>query len=111
MPPETARKTPTCMAGMVAPAGSSGTGSGSTTWGSMVHAEGRLYVLMRNGATLVFAASPKYQVLANNSLGGEETNSSLAIRRCVCLAGLPHCMHIARVLVISSATANNSGIG
>src|SRR5207253_8259110 len=28
----------------------------STTWGSMVHAEGRLYVLMKNGDTVVFAA-------------------------------------------------------
>jgi outer membrane protein assembly factor BamB len=51
-----------------------------TTWGSMVHAEGRLYVLMRNAETLVFAASPKYELLATNSLGkGESTNSSLAI--------------------------------
>jgi outer membrane protein assembly factor BamB len=54
--------------------------SGSMTWGSMVHAEGRLYVLMRNAETLVFAASPKYELLAINSLGGgESTNSSLAI--------------------------------
>jgi outer membrane protein assembly factor BamB len=51
-----------------------------TTWGSMVHAQGRLYVLMRDGSTLVFAASPKYEVLTTNSLGqGEQTNSSLAI--------------------------------
>jgi len=54
-------------------------GSGPT-WGSMVHAEGRLYVLMRNGETLVFAASPKYELLAPNSPGtGENTNSSLVI--------------------------------
>ncbi len=54
-----------------------GTGS---TWGSMVHADGRLYVLMRNGETLVFAAKPKFELLATNSLGGgEQTNSSLAI--------------------------------
>lgn len=53
---------------------------GSTTWGSMVHADGRLYVLMRNGETLVFAASPKYELLATNSLGrGVSSNSSLAI--------------------------------
>ena len=53
---------------------------GGTTWGSMVHAEGRLYVLMRNGETLVFAANPKYELLARNSLGrGVATNSSLAI--------------------------------
>lgn len=53
---------------------------GGTTWGSMVHADSRLYVLMRDGSTLVFAASPKYELLATNSLGrGEETNSSPAI--------------------------------
>ena len=53
---------------------------GGTTWGSMVHADGRFYVLMRDGKTLVFAASPKYELLATNSLGaGESTNSSLAI--------------------------------
>jgi outer membrane protein assembly factor BamB len=53
---------------------------GGTTWGSMVHADGRLYVLMRNGSTLVFAANPKYELLATNSLSsGEQTNSSLAI--------------------------------
>jgi hypothetical protein len=35
---------------------------------------------MRNAETLVFAASPKYELLAVNSLGsGESTNSSLAI--------------------------------
>jgi len=54
--------------------------SAGTTWGSMVHADGRLYVLMRNGSTLVFAANPKYELLATNSLGtGVATNSSLAI--------------------------------
>jgi outer membrane protein assembly factor BamB len=53
---------------------------GGTTWGSMVHADGRLYILMRNGETLVLAASPKYELLARNSLGrGVATNSSLAI--------------------------------
>jgi outer membrane protein assembly factor BamB len=54
-------------------------GSG-ITWGSMVYADGRLYVLMRDGETLVFAASPKYELLTVNRLSdGEETNSSLAI--------------------------------
>src|SRR4051812_21151940 len=42
---------------------------GGTTWGSMVHAEGRLYLLMRNGETRVYAADPKYNLLAVNSLG------------------------------------------
>lgn len=53
--------------------------SGGRTWGSMVHADGRLYVLMRNGSTQVFAASPKYELLATNTLKGESTNSSLVI--------------------------------
>lgn len=54
--------------------------SAGNTWGSMVHADGRLYVLMRNGSTQVFAASPEYELLATNSLGrGESTNSSVAI--------------------------------
>jgi outer membrane protein assembly factor BamB len=53
---------------------------GGDTWGSMVHAEGRLYILMRNADTVVLAASPKFEVLAVNSLGNDEsTNSSLAI--------------------------------
>lgn len=53
---------------------------GSTTWGSIVHADGRLYVLMRDGATLVFKASPQYELLANNPLDkGEQSNSSIAI--------------------------------
>lgn len=54
-------------------------GSGSTTWGSMVHADGRLYVLMKNGETLVFAAKPTYELLAVNKLSGEATYSSPAI--------------------------------
>jgi outer membrane protein assembly factor BamB len=55
-------------------------GSGASTWGSMVHVDGRLYVMMRNGETLVFAAKPAYELLAVNSLGGgEQTNSSPAI--------------------------------
>ncbi len=54
-------------------------GSGSQTWGSMVHCEGRLYILMRNGETIVLAASPTYEVLAVNKLPGGNTNSSLAI--------------------------------
>ena len=54
--------------------------SRAQTWGSMVHADGRLYVLMRNAETLVFKASPKYELLAVNPLDkGEQTNSSLVI--------------------------------
>jgi outer membrane protein assembly factor BamB len=54
--------------------------NGGKTWGSMVHANSRLYVLMKNGSTLVFAASPKYELLATNTLSrGAATNSTLAI--------------------------------
>lgn len=50
------------------------------TWGSMVHGEGRLYILMRDGTTVVLAAKPKYEILATNKLTpGEQTNSSVAI--------------------------------
>ena len=53
---------------------------GAGSWGSMVHADGRLYVLTRAGETLVFAASPKYELLATNTLGSVEgSNSSIAI--------------------------------
>jgi outer membrane protein assembly factor BamB len=51
---------------------------GAGSWGSMVHADGRLYVLTRDGDTLVFAASPNYELLATNGLG-EKSNSSIAI--------------------------------
>lgn len=54
-------------------------GAGNT-WGSLVYADGRLYLLMRNGKTLVFAAKPKYELLAVNALGqGEFSNSSVVI--------------------------------
>jgi outer membrane protein assembly factor BamB len=50
------------------------------TWGSTVHADGRLYTMMRDGSTLVLAAKPKFEVLAVNSLGaGEQTNASPAV--------------------------------
>lgn len=53
---------------------------GGVTWGSVVHADGRLYVMMRNGETVVLAADPKFDVLAVNPLGpGEQTNSSPVI--------------------------------
>jgi outer membrane protein assembly factor BamB len=55
-------------------------GSSGKTWGSMVHSDGRLYLLMHGGDTVVLKASPKFEVLAVNSLGdGEQTNSSIAV--------------------------------
>jgi outer membrane protein assembly factor BamB len=51
---------------------------GTTTWGSLVHAAGRIYIIDQRGATHVFAAGPKYQHLATNDLK-ETTNASIAI--------------------------------
>jgi outer membrane protein assembly factor BamB len=51
---------------------------GDGAWGSMVHADGRLYLTDRSGTTQVFAANPKYELLAVNRLG-EHTDGSIAI--------------------------------
>ena len=51
---------------------------GGSSWSSMVHADGRLYVMTQNGDTHVFAANPKYELLATNRLG-EGTYSSVAV--------------------------------
>jgi outer membrane protein assembly factor BamB len=51
--------------------------SGSS-WGSMVHAAGRLYVTNLAGETFVFKASPQYELLARNRLG-ERTLASVAV--------------------------------
>jgi outer membrane protein assembly factor BamB len=50
---------------------------GGGTWSSLVVSGGRLYALTHTGDTLVFAASPKYELLATNRLG-EHTNASVA---------------------------------
>jgi outer membrane protein assembly factor BamB len=52
---------------------------GIDTWSSLVHADGRVYVTDKTGATLVFEAGPKYKHLATNRLGNEGMNASLAI--------------------------------
>ncbi len=52
----------------------------SVTWGSTIHANGKLFTLMRNGETVVLAAKPKFELLGTNALEkGEQTNSSLAV--------------------------------
>jgi len=51
---------------------------GGGTWGSIVHADGRLYVTNQMGETVVFAAKPQLEILARNPLG-ERTQSSPAI--------------------------------
>jgi len=50
---------------------------GSSSWGSMVHADGRLYVTNQRGETHVIAAKPTYELLATNPLG-ERSQSSPA---------------------------------
>jgi outer membrane protein assembly factor BamB len=53
---------------------------GRVSWGSIVHADGRLYLLTRTGETVVLAAKPKFEVLAVNPLErADETNSSIAV--------------------------------
>jgi outer membrane protein assembly factor BamB len=49
-----------------------------SAWGSMVAADGKLYITNRKGETLVFAASPKFELLARNTLG-EPVYASIAI--------------------------------
>lgn len=52
---------------------------GGSSWSSMVAAAGRLYIVNRNGDTLVLAASPKYEQLAFNRLGAEHIDASIAV--------------------------------
>jgi outer membrane protein assembly factor BamB len=51
---------------------------GANLWGSMLLAEGRLYVTSLEGITLVLAASPKFQVLAKNDIK-EATYAAMAV--------------------------------
>lgn len=48
------------------------------TWGSLVHADGKVYFCDQRGTTLVLKAGPQYEVLGTNSLK-ETVNSSIAI--------------------------------
>ena len=49
----------------------------SNTWGSMVHAAGRLYVTNINGETVVLKADPKLKALAKNKLP-DDVRASIA---------------------------------
>lgn len=53
-------------------------GADGATWGSMVLAGDRLYVVNRSGDTLVLRAAPKFELLASNPVG-ELSNSTLAL--------------------------------
>ena len=47
-------------------------------WGSIVHADGKLYLTSQRGETLVFAAKPdEYEELAANKLDGSTTRASI----------------------------------
>lgn len=51
----------------------------STSWSTMVHVDGRLYVSNMQGETLVLKPNPeKCEVVATNKVGGELTRASLA---------------------------------
>jgi outer membrane protein assembly factor BamB len=55
------------------------TGGDNATWSSMIlTADERLYLLNQAGDTFALAASPKFELLATNSLG-EMTNSSIVV--------------------------------
>jgi outer membrane protein assembly factor BamB len=51
---------------------------GTAFWGSLVHADGKLYATDQTGDTYVFAAKPRFELLGRNRLH-EHTNASLAI--------------------------------
>jgi outer membrane protein assembly factor BamB len=55
-----------------------GPGPKSDSWSSMMLSDERLYVVNQSGDTFVLKASPKFEVLATNSLG-ETTISSIAV--------------------------------
>jgi outer membrane protein assembly factor BamB len=54
-----------------------GPGSRNSSWSSMLLADGRIYVPNQAGDVFVLRASPKFELLATNSVG-EPTNASLA---------------------------------
>jgi outer membrane protein assembly factor BamB len=54
-------------------------GPKSETWSSMVLVGDRIYVVNQSGDTIVLRASPKFEVISVNSIGGELTNASLAV--------------------------------
>jgi outer membrane protein assembly factor BamB len=54
-----------------------GAGSRNSSWSSMILADGKIYVPNQSGDVFVLRPSPKFEVLATNSVG-EPTNASLA---------------------------------
>jgi outer membrane protein assembly factor BamB len=56
-----------------------GTGARNSSWSSPVLAGDRLYAANQNADVFVLRASPKFECLATNSIGGEPMNASLAV--------------------------------
>jgi outer membrane protein assembly factor BamB len=54
-----------------------GKGPDSTSWSSMVLAEGKLYVLNHSAETFVLKAKPSFELVAVNSLEPERTEASI----------------------------------
>ena len=54
------------------------TGNNSASWASPILVADRVYVINQSGDTNVFRASPKFELLATNSVG-EYSNSTLAV--------------------------------
>lgn len=54
-----------------------GPGARTGSWSSLLLADGKIYAPNQSGDVFVFRASPKYELLATNSVG-ENTNASLA---------------------------------
>ena len=57
------------------------TGARNASWSSPVLAGDRLYVANQNADVFILRASPKYERIATNSIGGEPMNASLAVSR------------------------------
>lgn len=55
----------------------SGPGAQTSSWSSMLLADGKIYVPNKSGDVFVLRAAPKFEMLATNSIG-ESTNASLA---------------------------------
>jgi outer membrane protein assembly factor BamB len=53
--------------------------AGTGAWGSLVHADDKLYVINSDGETLVLAAKPKFEVISRNPLNKERTRASIAV--------------------------------
>ncbi len=54
-------------------------GPNSGSWSSMVLSSDKIYLLNQSADTLILRASPKFEILAVNSVGNEMCNASIAI--------------------------------